>query len=79
MGKPDMVAGINSGTRSSAKLYFQTNRTAVFDQTRPMAEREAFGERASQTSSVREEQMRLLRLGEAERGTSEAKWIEGPM
>ena len=45
------VVDINPGTRSGAKLYFPKNRTAAFDQTRPTAEREAFGERASQTSS----------------------------
>ena len=49
--QPGSVIGINPGTRSGTKLYSQKNRTAVFDQTRPMAEREAFGERASQTSS----------------------------
>ena len=53
--------------RSRSKPCFRSSRTAVVDQTSPMAEREAFGERASQTSSNREEQMRLLRLGEAER------------
>ena len=61
------VIGINPGTRSGAKLYSQTNRTAVFDQTRPTAEREAFGAPMSQTSSIRVKQMRLLRLGQAER------------
>ncbi len=43
---------INPGTRSGAKLYSQTSRTAVFDQTRPMAESEAFGVTMSQISRI---------------------------
>ena len=53
IGQRGSGVGIDPGTCSGAKLYFQTNRTAVFDQTRPMAEREAFGERASRSSSFR--------------------------
>ena len=44
VGQLGSIIGINPGTRSGAKLYFQKNGTAIFDQTRPMAEREAFGE-----------------------------------
>ncbi len=79
VGQPGPIVAINLGTRSGTKLYFRKNRTALFDQTSPTAEREAFGEPMSQISSIGEEQMRPLRLGQAERGTSEAKWIEGPM
>ena len=50
-GQLEPVAGMSPGARSGAKLYFQTNRTAVFDQTWPMAEREAFGLAMSQISS----------------------------
>ena len=43
---------INPITRSGAKLYSQTSRTAVIDQTRRMAESEAFGVTMSQISRI---------------------------